>query len=152
MHDFLEERLAGVSQRFGTGEWNRIIATSGTASAVACAVNGIPRPKRDRADRLRASTAQVRKLYKELNTLNLGQRRAVTGLGPRRAEIIVRELTCFSAFWSTSMRDRCITPPRACATGLSRILPRAASGENSRYSAGISARKSSECALALPFR
>jgi exopolyphosphatase / guanosine-5'-triphosphate,3'-diphosphate pyrophosphatase len=89
MQDFLEERLAGVSQRFGTGNWNRIIATSGTASAVACAVNGVPRPKRDRADRLRASTAQIRRLYKELSALNLAQRRNVTGLGPRRAEIIV---------------------------------------------------------------
>ena len=89
MHDFLEERLAGVAQRFGTGNWNRIIATSGTASAVACVVNGVPRPKRDRADRLRASTAQIRRLYKELSTLSLAQRRAVTGLGPRRAEIIV---------------------------------------------------------------
>jgi exopolyphosphatase/guanosine-5'-triphosphate,3'-diphosphate pyrophosphatase len=88
MHDYVQERLAGIGQRFG-GNWDRVIATGGTASAVVCAICGVPRPKRDRADRMRASTAQIRKLYAKLSTLNLSERRAVRGLGPRRAEIIV---------------------------------------------------------------
>jgi exopolyphosphatase / guanosine-5'-triphosphate,3'-diphosphate pyrophosphatase len=89
MHDYILERLAGVVHRFGVGHWDRIVATSGTASAVMCAIGGVPRAKRDRADRLRASTAEVRKLYNRLSKLSLAERRKVTGIGPRRAEIIV---------------------------------------------------------------
>jgi exopolyphosphatase/guanosine-5'-triphosphate,3'-diphosphate pyrophosphatase len=89
MLDYIHERLAGVAHHFGPAPWDRVIATSGTAAAVVCAIAGVPRPKRDRADRMRASTAQVRKLAKKLSTLGLAERRKVTGIGPRRAEIIV---------------------------------------------------------------
>ncbi len=89
MQDYIQERIAGVNHRFGVGRWDRVIATSGTAAAVLCAIAGVPRPKRDRADRLRASTAQVRSLAKKLSVKSLVERRRVTGIGPRRAEIIV---------------------------------------------------------------
>jgi exopolyphosphatase / guanosine-5'-triphosphate,3'-diphosphate pyrophosphatase len=49
----------------------------------------MPRSRRDRADRLRASTAQIRKLHGKLASLDLAGRRKVAGIGPRRAEIIV---------------------------------------------------------------
>jgi exopolyphosphatase/guanosine-5'-triphosphate,3'-diphosphate pyrophosphatase len=89
MHEYIDEKLAGVGKRFGNGRWNRVIGTSATASAVVCAVNRIPRAKRDQADRMRASTHEVRRLYKKLSALDLADRRKVTGIGPRRAEIIV---------------------------------------------------------------
>ncbi len=89
MQEYIEEKLAGTVQRFGSGHWDRVIATSATASAVVCAVNRIPRTKRDQADRMRASTREVRRLYKKLSVLDLADRRKVTGIGPRRAEIIV---------------------------------------------------------------
>jgi len=56
---------------------------------VASAVSRVPRSKRDEIDRLRISTAEVRRLYARLSQLNLAARRKVTGIGPRRAEIIV---------------------------------------------------------------
>ena len=40
-------------------------------------------------DRLRLPASQVRALYRKLAELNLAGRRKVTGIGPRRAEIIV---------------------------------------------------------------
>jgi len=89
MREYIDEKLAGVGKRFGNGHWDRVIATSATASAVVCAVNRIPRTKRDQADRLRASTREVRRLYKKLSTLAIAERRKVTGIGPKRAEIIV---------------------------------------------------------------
>ena len=89
MHEYIEEKLAGIGKRFGNGRWDRVIGTSATASAVICAVNRIPRTKRDQADRMRASTHEVRRLYKKLSALDLADRRKVTGIGPRRAEIIV---------------------------------------------------------------
>ncbi len=89
MSDYIRERLAGVAHRLGTAHWDRFIATSGTASTVASAINGAPRSKRDEADRLRVPTAQVRKLYRKLSELGLSDRRKVRGIGPRRAEIVV---------------------------------------------------------------
>ncbi|MGA2434251.1 MAG: Ppx/GppA phosphatase family protein [Bryobacteraceae bacterium] len=89
LHDFVEERLASVVERFGRARWDRVIATSATAAAIVCAVASIPRSRRDSADRFRASTAQIRKLYKKLSGLNLNARRKITGIGPRRAEIIL---------------------------------------------------------------
>ncbi len=88
MREYVEERLAGLPRRFGGG-WERAIATSATASAVVCAVNRVPRARRERADRMRASTAQVRRLFARLAGLDLAGRRKITGIGPSRAEIIV---------------------------------------------------------------
>jgi exopolyphosphatase/guanosine-5'-triphosphate,3'-diphosphate pyrophosphatase len=56
---------------------------------VVCAVNQVSQAKVDHADRLRASTAQIRKLYEELCARNLDERRKITGIGPKRAEIII---------------------------------------------------------------
>lgn len=87
-HEYVEERLAGLAHRFGGG-WERAIATSATASAVVCAVNRVPRSRRERADRMRASTSQVRRLFARLAGLDTAGRRKITGIGPSRAEIIV---------------------------------------------------------------
>ena len=89
MQEYVEEKLAGIAKRFGNTHWDRVIATSATASAVVCAVNRIPRTKRDQADRMRASAHEVRRLYKKLSVLDLAERRKATGIGPKRAEIIV---------------------------------------------------------------
>ena len=88
MHEYIEEKLAGIGKRFANTRWDRVIATSATASAVVCAVNRIPRTKRDQADRMRASAREVRRLYKKLSVLDLAERRKAVGIGPKRAEII----------------------------------------------------------------
>ena len=89
MHEYIEEKIAGAPERFGGRPWVRAIATSATASAIVCAVNRIPRARRDEADRRRASQAAVRRLYRQLSVLSLAERRRVPGIGPSRAEIIV---------------------------------------------------------------
>ena len=86
--EFVDEKLEGAIARMGL-KWDRVIATSATAAAVICAVNRVSRARRDQADRLRASTSQVRKLYQHLATLDLAARRKIAGIGPRRAEIVV---------------------------------------------------------------
>jgi exopolyphosphatase/guanosine-5'-triphosphate,3'-diphosphate pyrophosphatase len=78
MREYVEERLAGLAQRFGGG-WERAIATSATASAVVCAVNRVPRARREQADRMRASTPQVRRLFARLAELDLAGRRKIIG-------------------------------------------------------------------------
>jgi len=89
MQEYIEEKLAAAMRRIGRWRWDRVIGTSGTASAVVCAVNQVSQAKVDHADRLRASTAQIRKLYEELCARNLDERRKITGIGPKRAEIII---------------------------------------------------------------
>jgi exopolyphosphatase/guanosine-5'-triphosphate,3'-diphosphate pyrophosphatase len=88
MREFVDEKLEAAIARMGV-RWDRAIATSATAAAVVCAVNRVARSRRDQADRLRASTAQIRRTFNILSTLDLNGRRKVTGIGPRRAEIIV---------------------------------------------------------------
>jgi exopolyphosphatase/guanosine-5'-triphosphate,3'-diphosphate pyrophosphatase len=98
MHEYIQEKLSSPLRRLGAAGWDRAIATSATASAIASAVSRVPRSKRDEIDRLRISTAQVRRLYARLSQLNLAARRKVTGIGPRRAEIIVAGLAVLLDF------------------------------------------------------
>ena len=71
MHEFIQDKLAARGAPPGASQWERTIATSATASAVASAVARLPRSQRDGIDRLRISTAQVRKLYARLAPLRL---------------------------------------------------------------------------------
>src|SRR5204862_7624552 len=59
---------------------------------------GSRKSKREEADRQRVTTAQVGKLYETLSGLGLAGRRKVTGIGPRRAEIIVPGLAVLLEF------------------------------------------------------
>src|SRR5262245_38130374 len=60
LEEYIQERIVDSVRRFGTQPYDRAIATSATAAAVICAVNRVPRSKRETADRLRASVSQVR--------------------------------------------------------------------------------------------
>ena len=88
MNEFIDEKLGTAVDRMGR-EWERVIATSATAAAVVCAINRVPRARREQADRLRAPTPEIRKLFWRLTELDLAGRRKVPGIGPRRAEIAV---------------------------------------------------------------
>ncbi|HTS26135.1 MAG TPA: Ppx/GppA phosphatase family protein [Bryobacteraceae bacterium] len=89
MQEYIQEKLADAVDRLGRTGWDRVIATSATASAVASAVARLPRSQREDLDRRRITTPQVRKLYERIAEMNLVGRRRITGIGPRRAEIIV---------------------------------------------------------------
>src|SRR6202140_2722839 len=72
--EFVDQKLDATVARMGT-HWDRVIATSATAAAVVGPVNRVSRSRREEADRLRASTAQVRQLYRRLAALDLNGRR-----------------------------------------------------------------------------
>jgi exopolyphosphatase / guanosine-5'-triphosphate,3'-diphosphate pyrophosphatase len=98
MAEYIIEKMAPAVRKLQRGGWDRAIGTSATASAVAGAIARVPRSKRDEADRQRVTTAQVRQLYEKLSGLSLSARRKVTGIGPRRAEIIVPGVAVLLAF------------------------------------------------------
>lgn len=89
LNEYIAQKLARPLETLMRPGLDRMIATSASASAVVCAANRIPRSDRDRADRLRATLKQVRKLYEQVTTRDLDGRRRITGIGPRRAEIII---------------------------------------------------------------
>lgn len=89
MQEYIQQKLEGPLRRLGQGKWDRVIATSATASTIASAVARMPRTNRDEIDRRRITAADVRRLYEKLAVRDLAARRHVTGIGPRRAEIIV---------------------------------------------------------------
>ncbi len=133
MEEYIQERIVDAVKRFGEAPYDRAIATSATAAAVICALNHVPRAKRDTADRLRASVSQVRKFYQEISTLDLESRRKIPGIGPKRAEIIVpgvamllhtlREFRLSKLYYSTAgLRDGIIAD--LASRGVGRELSR----------------------------
>jgi exopolyphosphatase/guanosine-5'-triphosphate,3'-diphosphate pyrophosphatase len=89
MQRYIQERIAGAVKRLGVSRIERMVATSATAAAAVCAANSVRRSRRDMADRFLASAAQIQRLYSEVARSDLAMRRAITGIGPKRAEIIV---------------------------------------------------------------
>jgi exopolyphosphatase/guanosine-5'-triphosphate,3'-diphosphate pyrophosphatase len=89
MQEFIEEKLHAVGQQIAHAAFDRVIGTSASASAIVCAANRIPRQRREEADRRRVTAAQLRRLYRQLAAMDVNERRKVTGIGPRRAEIIL---------------------------------------------------------------
>src|SRR6266404_8179102 len=67
LEEYIQERIVDAVRRFGSSPYDRVIATSATPAAVICAVNQVPRARRETADRLRASMAQVRRFYQEVS-------------------------------------------------------------------------------------
>jgi len=93
--EYIDEKLAPALRRVGPRQFDRLIATSATAAAIVSAVNRVPRQRRDAADRLRATTSQVRRFFNEISGEGLAARRKAQGIGPRRAEIIVAGTAAF---------------------------------------------------------
>ncbi len=89
MHEYIEAKLDTPVRRLGHAGWDRAIATSATAARRSTRSGRIPGSRRQEIDRLRTPTSEVGKLFKRLAGLSLSGRRRITGIGPRRAEIIV---------------------------------------------------------------
>ena len=95
MNESIEEKLAAPLRRIGKTPCDRVIATSATAAAIVCAVNRVGRSRREEADRLKASVAEIRKFYRQVSQLDLAGRRKIQGIGPRRAELIISGAAVF---------------------------------------------------------
>jgi exopolyphosphatase / guanosine-5'-triphosphate,3'-diphosphate pyrophosphatase len=95
LQEFIDEKLEMVVRRLGRQAFVRGIATSASAAAIVCAVNGIARTDRASATQKMATQEQVRRLYRELIAMPVEQRRKIPGIGPRRAEIVVAGIAVF---------------------------------------------------------
>lgn len=73
--------------RISTAKLKNVIATSGTAAALAAVASHLRRSTS--RQRLMVSSAEMKRIAKRLARLPVAERRKIEGIGPRRAEIIV---------------------------------------------------------------
>ena len=105
LRQFIDRELSRMERKLGKPKVDLVLATSGTAAALAEASNALPaegavekhaaKPVRGKRAAtmvllpLEADTASVRRLAERLLKMTNTQRAAVRGIGPRRSEIIV---------------------------------------------------------------
>ena len=87
LHGFVTREVNRVVERIASARVRNVIATSGTAAALA-AVAGHLRSGRNRR-RMLVSRAEMSRIAKRLSRIPEAERRKIEGIGPRRAEIIV---------------------------------------------------------------
>jgi len=132
MNEYIHEKLADPVTRLGR-RFDRTIGTSATAAAIVSAVNKITRAHREDADRLPVSRSEIRRLYQELSGLDLGARRKVTGIGPRRAELIVPGIAVFLHVLEAMDQDSLFYSAAGVRDGIiADLAARGAGGELSR--------------------
>src|SRR6266849_4795232 len=87
LRGFVEREIGRIADRIAKSRPKAVIATSGTAAALAAVCHGLYRTKGSRAAAV--SRTQMRRIAKMLARLPLEQRVRLSGVGPRRAEIII---------------------------------------------------------------
>lgn len=111
LHSYIERELRKAQRKLGDPRVSLVIATSGTAAALAEVANlpvtisirkavakkSAPRKKATSIAPLSATAVQVRAAATRLAKMSNGQRSAVPGIGPRRSEIIVGGALVYAA-------------------------------------------------------
>jgi exopolyphosphatase/guanosine-5'-triphosphate,3'-diphosphate pyrophosphatase len=87
LRGFITREVNRIIDRMGTAKLNNVIATSGTAAALAAVASHLRRGTS--RQRLVVSSAEMKRIAKRLARLPVAERRKIEGIGPRRAEIIV---------------------------------------------------------------
>jgi exopolyphosphatase/guanosine-5'-triphosphate,3'-diphosphate pyrophosphatase len=90
LKQFIARELRKAERRFGVLRVSMVIATSGTAAALAQASQSMNKASaRNSPRKPLAQTRNVRRLTTKLTGMNSAQRSSIPGIGPKRTEIIV---------------------------------------------------------------
>jgi exopolyphosphatase/guanosine-5'-triphosphate,3'-diphosphate pyrophosphatase len=100
MQGFIAREIERAADRIRRAHPNAVVATSGTAESLATVSHGLYKTKGARASVV--SRTQMRRLAKLLSRLSLEERRKLSGVGPRRAEIVVAGAAVYA-----TLLDRC---------------------------------------------
>jgi exopolyphosphatase / guanosine-5'-triphosphate,3'-diphosphate pyrophosphatase len=93
LRGFVTREVNRVVDRIATAKIKTVIATSGTAAALAAVASHLR--KGVNRQRLMVSRAEMSRIAKRLARLPVAERRKIEGIGPRRAEIIVAGATVY---------------------------------------------------------
>ena len=88
LRGFMAREVGRIAHRIAAGRVRNVIATSGTAAALAAAAANL-RKKSANRQRPAVSRAEMSRIAKQLARLPVAERRKIEGIGPRRAEIVV---------------------------------------------------------------
>jgi exopolyphosphatase/guanosine-5'-triphosphate,3'-diphosphate pyrophosphatase len=86
LRGFVAREVNRIAARIAAARISNVIATSGTAAALATVAT---RLRRGGSRRLVVSRAEMTRIAKRLARLPVAERRKIEGIGPRRAEIVV---------------------------------------------------------------
>ncbi len=100
LRSLVAREIGRIAERISRARPKVVIATSGTAEALAAVCHALYRTKSQRA--MTVTHAQMRRIDKMLSRLALDDRKKVTGIGPRRAEIVIAGAAVFAG-----LLDRC---------------------------------------------
>jgi exopolyphosphatase/guanosine-5'-triphosphate,3'-diphosphate pyrophosphatase len=99
LKQFIERELRRADKKLGVVRAALVVATSGTAAALAeasghvrtgnIAKKSLAKKRLERLGSLTADTPDVRRLAERLTKMTNAEREAVPGIGPRRSEIII---------------------------------------------------------------
>jgi exopolyphosphatase/guanosine-5'-triphosphate,3'-diphosphate pyrophosphatase len=101
LRGFIAREVDRISHRITSARVKNVIATSGTAAALAATAGRLRKNTRSR-QRAAVSRAEMTRIAKLLARLPVGERREIQGIGPKRAEIIVA-----GAFVYHELLERC---------------------------------------------
>src|SRR6202521_2544108 len=101
LRGFIAREVDRISDRITSARVKNVIATSGTAAALAATASHLRKNARSR-QRATDSSAEMTRIAKLLARLPVGERRKIQGIGPKRAEIIVA-----GAFVYHELLERC---------------------------------------------
>lgn len=101
MRQFVAREMGRIETRIRSARVRAVIATSGTAAALAGVSAHLARFEKGEAGS-KVTREMMRRIVKQITRLPLEQRKKVPGIGPRRAEII-----CAGAVVFAEMLDRC---------------------------------------------
>ncbi|HYM77274.1 MAG TPA: Ppx/GppA phosphatase family protein [Candidatus Dormibacteraeota bacterium] len=87
LRGFVTREANRVVERIATARVRNVIATSGTAAALAAVARHMRRGRS--GQRMLVTRAEMSRIAKRLARLPVAERRKIEGIGPRRAEIIV---------------------------------------------------------------
>jgi len=109
MRQFIARELRRAHRRIQPTAVSLVIATSGTAAALSGAIAAAAKPSKPATKSSKKSPApsqttparDLRKLANKLSAMELVEREAVPGIGPRRAEIIVAGACVFAELFES---------------------------------------------------
>jgi len=87
LRGFVTREVNRIVNRIGTGRVRNVIATSGTAAALAAVASHLRHGSN--RERMMVSRTEMSLIANRLSRLPVTERRKIEGIGPRRAEIVV---------------------------------------------------------------